>query len=169
MSVRALILAALALACSACSVQPFGNSEETATPAWTGVYGPGGVYADTARSNLAAGDTEAARSNFEQALKVNPFDAVALNNLAVTMVAQGQYFEAQGLLERAARLAPENFEIAANLSRLQEWTRTYTLLQQSQQAPTVAGATEPAQSLALPSSNLPPEPPGLWGRASGKP
>jgi len=160
----ARLFALLALACGGCSLQPFGSSDDTAAPAWTGVYGPGGVYADTARSNLASGDTEAARNNFEQVLKINPFDAVALNNLAVTMVAQGQYFEAQSLLERAARLAPENFEIAANLSRLQEWTRTYTLLQ-SQQLP--ATAPLPSDSLTVtPATGLPPEPPGLWGRGS---
>ncbi len=92
----------------------------------------------------ATGDAEQAR--FERQLRNNPFDPAALSNLGAVAAAQGRYDEAQDLLERAQRLAPDSAEIRTNLERLVQWQR-------SEPGPTSAG-----RSL----SKLPPEPPRLW-------
>lgn len=89
---------------------------------------------------------DAERIRFERQLRDNPFDPAALSNLGVVAAAQGRYSEAQDLLERAQRLAPDSAEIRTNLERLAQWQR-------SEPAPTSAG-----RSL----SKLPPEPPRLW-------
>jgi tetratricopeptide (TPR) repeat protein len=52
---------------------------------------------------------------------INPFDPIALNNLAVTEAARGRYQQASSLLQRAVRLAPARADIAANLANLQRW------------------------------------------------
>lgn len=52
---------------------------------------------------------------------INPFDPIALNNLAVTEAARGRYQQASSLLQRAVKLAPARADIAANLSNLQRW------------------------------------------------
>jgi len=129
-------------------------------PAFTSAaYGPGAEYDEAARNSFAAGEVGEAGYNFEQALEVNPFDAVALNNLAVARAEQGQYFEATDLLQRASRLAPDNAEIAGNLARLRYWTQNYTLKGDD------ALDAPPGQTsiIPLPSyDNLPPAPPELW-------
>lgn len=110
------------------------------------------------REALAQGDLESAGLAFGEALDVNPFDPIALNNLAVARAQQGRYVEAEGLLERAARLAPEETEIAANLGRLREWLRSYAI------TPEEPTGLIPAEVLAprADASGLPPEPPALW-------
>ncbi|MEY2685261.1 MAG: hypothetical protein RJA09_2405 [Pseudomonadota bacterium] len=52
---------------------------------------------------------------------INPFDPIALNNLAVTEAARGRYQQASSLLQRAVKLAPARADIAANLANLQRW------------------------------------------------
>jgi hypothetical protein len=52
---------------------------------------------------------------------INPFDPIALNNLAVMEASKGRYQQAASLLQRAVRLAPARADIAANLSNLQRW------------------------------------------------
>lgn len=49
-------------------------------------------------------------------LPVNPFDPAALNNLAIEHAERGDLGKAQELLERAAKLDPDNEDIAANLA-----------------------------------------------------
>lgn len=108
-------------------------------------------FDDLARHSLAEGDPVHAQGAIEQALRINPFDPVALNNLAVAKTEQGQFHEGMELLQRAAQLAPGNAEIAANLSRLRVWNQNYAMIG----APG-APATQPGLQ------NLPPEPPMLW-------
>lgn len=53
--------------------------------------------------------------------ELNPFDPIALNNLAVAEVSKGNYSQALVLLQRAARLAPARPDIALNVSNLERW------------------------------------------------
>jgi tetratricopeptide (TPR) repeat protein len=73
------------------------------------------------RAYLAEGDNVAAVQSFTDLLKQNPFDPVALNNLAVAKAAIGDYRAALDLLKRAERLAPNRQDIRENLSSLQSW------------------------------------------------
>ena len=109
--------------------------------------------ADAGLQGMAEGETERAEQSFERALEVNPFDPVALNNLAVAKAEQGQFHEATAMLERAAKLQPDNAEIAANLARLRGYVQGYAM----------AGVEPAGQSPAAISGNLPPAPPALWG------
>ena len=52
---------------------------------------------------------------------INPFDPIALNNLAVLEAGRGRYQQASSLLQRAVKLAPARADIALNLSNLQRW------------------------------------------------
>lgn len=96
--------------------------------------------------------SDAAGFDFAQALTVNPFDPVALNNLAVAKADQGEFQEAMALFERAARLAPDNAEVAANLARLRGYVQSYA----------AAGVAPVVVPGAVSSARLPPEPPPLW-------
>lgn len=55
------------------------------------------------------------------ALAINPFDPIALNNMAIVEASRGRYQQASSLLQRAVKLAPARADIAANLSSLQRW------------------------------------------------
>lgn len=103
------------------------------------------------RSNLAHGDAAAAEYSFSQALEVNPFDPIALNNLAVAKAERNQFYTALGLLERAAKLAPSNAEIAANLARM----RLYV-------AEVATVGRDPLLPLGRVEDGLPPDAPALW-------
>lgn len=83
---------------------------------------------------------------FEQELRVNPFDAAALNNLAVSRAQAGHYGEARELLERALRLSPDSAELQRNLERLTAWE----------------SAIDAAPRESLESTRPPPEPPAPW-------
>lgn len=90
---------------------------------------------------------------------INPFDPIALNNLAVTEAARGRYQQASSLLQRAVKLAPARSDIAANLANLQRW-----LAQVEGQA---ALGMQP-QPLQLPYQETGvPEVPSLWVAPSG--
>lgn len=106
------------------------------------------------RRHLAEGQPDKAAVSFEEALRINPFDPVALNNLAVARLEAGDFHSAFDLLKRAARLAPTDTEIAANLSRLRGWLNSYA----------DAGLPAPSSQIsqAKPDSSLPPPPPPLW-------
>lgn len=86
---------------------------------------------------------------------INPFDPIALNNLAVAEAARGRYQQASSLLQRAVKLAPARADIAANLSSLQRWLA---------QVEGQAALGMPPQPLQLPfqESGVPEVPP-LWG------
>lgn len=85
---------------------------------------------------------------------INPFDPIALNNLAVAEAARGRYQQASSLLQRAVKLAPARADIAANLSSLQRWLA---------QVEGQAALGMPPQPLQLPyqETGLPEVPP-LW-------
>lgn len=110
----------------------------------------GGDLQHQGRDYLAGGETGKAVESFAAAVNVNPFDAVALNNLAVAKTAQGDYQTALVLLERASRLAPARQDISGNLARLRSW------LDGKGDSPDVPGF-----------SAAPPELPPLWS-ATGK-
>lgn len=110
-------------------------------------------YDGQGRLGMAEGDPSKAEFNFERALEVNPFDAVALNNLAVAKAERGQFYEAMSLLERAAKLAPDNSEVIANLARLRGYVQSYA---------TAGVEAGPAAAKGF-TGVLPPEPPPLWG------
>lgn len=112
------------------------------------IYG----YDSQGRQGMAEGDPNRAEFNFERALEVNPFDAVALNNLAVAKAEGGQFYEAMSLLERAAKLTPDNSEVIANLARLRGYVQSYA-----------TAGVEPSPTARTVSGNLPVAPPALWG------
>jgi tetratricopeptide (TPR) repeat protein len=110
--------------------------------------------------SMAEGDPRAAQADFDNALQINPFDPIALNNVAVAKSENGQYHEAVALLERANRLAPENTEIAANLSRMRSYVNTYAL--QSADVGGTDSVIQAAAPVTTAQSGLPPPPPPLW-------
>lgn len=139
-----------------------GSYQSQAAPLAAPIRAPGtvlpgqGVYGspDAGLQGMAEGNTGQAELDFEKALEVNPFDPLALNNLAVAKAEQGQFHEATAMLERAAKLQPDNAEIAANLARLRGYVQGYAM----------AGVAPAAQNPM--NGPLPPAPPALWG-ASG--
>lgn len=111
-----------------------------------------GGYAD---NPFVGADAPQQQKHFQEQLDVNPFDPIALNNLAVAKAEQGDIYSAQDMLQRATRLAPNNVEIQRNLKRVLQWQE----VQNSEYVP-------PAK-YALPEGfgqqGLPPPPPPLWG------
>ncbi|MBB85847.1 tetratricopeptide repeat protein [Abyssibacter sp.] len=124
-------------------------------------YGPQ-TFQSLGRRNMAEGDIEGAEQRFAEALEINPFDPVALNNLAAAKAEQGDYHTALELLERAERLAPQNVDIAANLARLRGWVNYYA-----------GNELHPAARIAVPEARLteglPPPPPALWDPQQARP
>lgn len=112
-------------------------------------------FQDLGRRNMAEGDIGEAEDRFAEALQINPFDPVALNNLAVAKAEQGDYHTAKDLLERAGRLDEGNATITANLARLRGWLNTYA-----------GNELRPRARVPVPVANqaggLPPPPPPLW-------
>lgn len=132
---------------------PVMQQPEFATPVdMDALYG----YDSAGRAGLAEGDPARAEFSYERALEVNPFDAVALNNLAVAKAENGQFYEAMALLERAAKLTPDNSDVVANLARLRGYVQSY--------ATAGVGPTEATRTASY-SGNLPPPPPALWARS----
>ena len=112
-------------------------------------------FQDRGRRNMAEGDIGQAEDRFAEALEINPFDPVSLNNLAVAKAEQGDYHTAKDLLERAGRLDEGNATITANLARLRGWLNTYA-----------GNELRPRARVPVPVANqaggLPPPPPPLW-------
>jgi len=106
------------------------------------------------RESHARGEQPLATATASQAVRVNPFDPVALNNLAVMQAAQGEYQNALVTLERAYRLAPARRDIATNLANLQTW------LAQESQFP--LSSRSQAQLLFQRIEDVPGDLPGLW-------
>lgn len=107
-----------------------------------------------ARSAYVRGDALQATLGLGEAVRANPFDPVALNNLAVTLASQGDYQSALSTLERAYRLAPGRRDIATNLMNLKTW------ITQESHFPLASRAQSP---LLFPrAEDMPPELPGLW-------
>lgn len=135
---------------------PQGSADRTAS-----AYGTQ-TYQSMGRRNMAEGDVRGAERRFEEALQINPFDPVALNNLAAAKAEQGDYHTAMELLERAERLSPQDPDIAANLARLRGWLNYYA-----------GNDLHPADRIAVPEARLteglPPPPPALWEPAQVRP
>ena len=108
-----------------------------------------------AQDAAATAPADGSQFRFERQLRVNPFDPAALNNLAVVKAEQGRYDDAMDLLQRAARLAPDNAVIRANVGRLKAWKDTW-------------GTRDPLAEPELSVSQVPPEPPRLWNSAPPK-
>lgn len=107
------------------------------------------------RSAFARGDTQRAAAALNESVRVNPFDPVALNNLAVNYASQGDYQNAVALLERAMRIAPNRSDIVNNHANLRAW-----MLQDAQYA---SGNRNSLTPLNFPrAEDSPPEPPPLW-------
>lgn len=104
-----------------------------------------------ARAGEADVSSEANQFRFERQLRVNPFDPAALNNLAVVKAGQGRYDDAMDLLQRAARLAPDNAGIRHNLDRLRSWMSS-----------SLGREVDPSSAIDLGGSHIPPDPPRLW-------
>ena len=68
-----------------------------------------------------AGGAEVMLKSLEDRLGGNPFDPVAMNNLAVVRLAENDPYAAAELLGRAFQLAPDNAVIADNNRRLASW------------------------------------------------
>lgn len=104
------------------------------------------------RAYLAEGDYAAAVQSFADALRANPADPVALNNLAVAKAAAGDYLTALDYLTRAQKLAPADAVIRDNLAHLQQWAKD-------------ASDTGAATENRIP-SNI--EPPAPWPLSPGR-
>ena len=85
---------------------------------------------------------------------INPFDPIALNNLAVLEASRGRYQQAASLLQRAVKLAPARADIAVNLANLQRW------LAQAEGQAALGLSPQPLQ-LPYQESGVPEVPP-LW-------
>ena len=85
---------------------------------------------------------------------INPFDPIALNNLAVMEAARGRYQQASSLLQRAVKLAPARADIAVNLSNLQRWLAQV-------EGQTALGLTPQPLQLPYQEAGVPDVPP-LW-------
>jgi hypothetical protein len=104
------------------------------------------------QSLLENGQVGEAVSTLEGTLGDNPFDPVQLNNLAVARARNGDVYAALQLLDRAARLAPEQPIIEDNRKRLREWIA-------------VKIGANARQMEAVPVNDVPaqlPDPPALW-------
>ncbi len=87
--------------------------------------------ADTPQSGrqyLAEGDHASAVRDYADAVRLNPGDATALNNLAVSKAAAGDYQGALALLQRARKAEPTRADIGYNLATLRSWARHYSAL-----------------------------------------
>ncbi|WP_028081478.1 tetratricopeptide repeat protein [Solimonas soli] len=104
------------------------------------------------QSLLQNGQVDTAVSTLESTLGDNPFDPVQLNNLAAARARSGDVYAALQLLDRAARLAPEQPVIADNRRKLREWIAAKI------------GANQQRME-AVPVNDVPaqlPDPPPLW-------
>ena len=103
---------------------------------------------------LAEGRITQAIDQLEQALGRNPFDPVVLNNLAAAYAERGDWERAQGLLRRAARLAPGDPAIEQNLRATDQWLARLVQAGELQLAQRDENEREPIR--------IPPPPPALW-------
>lgn len=114
--------------------------------------GPARASDDRTAALLEAGRADSAMALWEKELGDNPYDAVALNNLAVQRAGSGEVFVAFDLLDRAARLAPEHPVIASNRATLRDWIARRIAV--ARPGPDDWRVEQPRPGL--------PEPPPLW-------
>lgn len=116
----------------------------------------------TARDDWAGGGALVPMTpGADQSALVNPFDPIALNNMAVAEAARGRYPHALALLQRAVKLAPARADIAANLASIQRWLdqaegqAAMGLTPQPLQVPYQEPAASPVPPLWLPPQSTP--------------
>jgi tetratricopeptide (TPR) repeat protein len=120
------------------------------------------------RAYLAEGDSAAAIQSYGELVRQNPFDPVALNNLATAKAAAGDYQAALDLLTRAVRLAPQRADIRDNLKQLEAWQKknhSVTLNSNTGNGNNANNAGKPPVAKAAVPGNrtaVLPEPPALW-------
>ncbi|MDM4771991.1 tetratricopeptide repeat protein [Solimonas sp. SE-A11] len=107
------------------------------------------------QSLLEAGRVDVAIESLEQELGENPFDPIQLNNLAVARTRKGDVYAGLDLLDRAARLSPNQPIIAENRKQLREWL-----------AARIGANAQLLEANARPIPPSLPDPPALWGSAS---
>jgi tetratricopeptide (TPR) repeat protein len=112
------------------------------------------------RAWLAEGDSQAAVQSYGELVRQNPFDPVALNNMAVAKAAVGDYQTALEMLTRATKLAPQRLDIRDNLNQLQSW------LQQNHSI-NLASKLPAARTGSASAATIWPEPPPLWPAPAG--
>jgi len=105
-----------------------------------------------------AGGADVMLRTLEDRLGGNPFDPVAMNNLAVVRLAENNPYAAAELLGRAFQLAPDNAVIADNNHRLAGWIEARARAEQR------AAAGKPGAVIDDGSQPFPPEPPPMWPR-----
>ena len=102
---------------------------------------------------LSQGRTDDAMRVLEAQVGANPFDPVAMNNLAAVKASRQDWTGAAELLVRANRIAPNNGLVRQNLEQLNDWLQRRASL-------------VPADRAGGPEPTLLPEPPPLWGDAA---
>lgn len=107
------------------------------------------------QSLLESGRVDVAINSLEQELGENPFDPIQLNNLAVARTRKGDVYAGLDLLDRAARLSPNQPIIAENRKQLREWL-----------AARIGANAQLLEANARPIPPSLPDPPALWGAAS---
>lgn len=119
----------------------------------------GALLAQTYDSSnpFVVNDAESLQQRYQEDLSTNPFDPIALNNLAVARAEQGDIYAAEDMLQRATRLAPNNLEIKRNLTRVLQWQEV-----QSSEFVPPRGYEVPE---GFGEQGLPPPPPPLWESA----
>ncbi|HEY1076611.1 MAG TPA: hypothetical protein VGE51_07965 [Fontimonas sp.] len=128
------------------------NAKITLLPLAALMFCAGALAQDSTLGLLESGRLDSAMAQLEADLGENPYDAVALNNLAVARARSGEVFSALDLLDRAARLAAEQPTIAANRDALRDWIAR-RIDADRQQIIVLDGATPRL-----------PAPPALWAR-----
>lgn len=109
---------------------------------------------DNSAALFAQGRGDEAMRALETQVGTNPFDPVAMNNLAAVKATHQDWNAAAALLVRAHRLAPANAIIGSNLDRLNAWLARST--------PSDAKAKPAAGDSLSELAQIPPEPPELW-------
>jgi Flp pilus assembly protein TadD len=106
-----------------------------------------------AQGAAASGRADEELHALESQVGANPFDPVALNNLAAVKAGREDWYGASDLLVRAHKLAPGNPVIDGNLKQINDWLALRA-------KPAQPGPVNPALS------EIPAEPPPLWQPAS---
>lgn len=112
------------------------------------------------RAWLAEGDSQAAVQSYGELVRQNPFDPVALNNMAVAKAAVGDYQTALEMLTRATKLAPQRLDIRDNLNQLQTWLQQNHSINLASKLPAPRAGSASAATIW-------PEPPPLWPAPAG--
>lgn len=149
---------------AAAGARPTERGAGEATLAAPAASGSAADLFEKGRRLMAQGEPTQAALAFEQILRLTPDDAVALNNLGIARASMGDYRAAYDCLQRAAAMAPQRADIAANLAVFRQWrdARLNVRLDSPREDRTPAGdtaASEPVPALwPLPPNSFVPAP-----------